>query len=554
MIKENFIELLEESFVKYWDKPMYTDYPGTEIKTYKDVAQEVFKFHIIFENAGLKKGDKIALVGRNCTNWAIIYMATVTYGAVIVPIMPDFKPDDIHHIVNHSESLYLFAAVNIWKGLDPKKMNELKAVRLLEDFSAVISAESTGENNASTNIENAFHKKFPEGVQKSDVRFVPVDNLEIAVLNYTSGTTGFSKGVMISANSLAGNITFGREKIPVDECSKLVSFLPLAHTYGCAFDFLLGVIKGLHVHFISKPPSPQILLPAFKEVKPQIILTVPLIIEKVYKKKIMPTINKPIMKILLAIPGINLILHAKIRKSLLDTFGGNINEMVFGGAPLNEEAEAFFRKIKFPFSIGYGMTECGPLISYDGYKTTKAGSAGKLLENLEMKIDSTDPYSVPGEILIRGEHVMNGYYKNEEASKEMLDEDGWLHTGDMGITDAEEYIYIRGRSKSMILGPSGQNIYPEEIEARLNNLPYVAESIVLEDKNHKLFALVYPDADQIKADKLTDEQLNTAMNENRKSLNKAVKGYETLTRLELHPDEFEKTPKKSIKRFKYQQV
>lgn len=554
MFKENFNEILQQAFLKYWDQPMYSDFPDKTIKKYKDVAAEVYRFQLVFEKYGIKRGNKIAIVGRNCSEWAIAYLATVSLGAVSVPIMPDFKPEDIHHIVNHSESLLLFASEGILKTLKPEEMTGLKGIIVLE--SSVVFNPPAALAHQITNevIDAEFKAKYPHGLQKDQFTFAKVDNSELAVLNYTSGTTGFSKGVMISANSLASNITFGKEKIPVDEGSTLVSFLPLAHTYGCAFDFLLGVIQGLHVHFISKPPSPQILLPAFQEVKPQIILTVPLIIEKVYKKKIMPTINKPIMRFLLAIPGINSILHRKIRKSLIETFGGNINEMVFGGAPLNEEAEAFFRKIKFPFTVGYGMTECGPLISYDGNKTTRAGSAGKLLPQMQMKIDSPDPHKIPGEIFVKGENVMDGYYKNEEATKEVLDEEGWLHTGDMGITDADNYVYIRGRSKNMILGPSGQNIYPEEIEARLNNLPYVLESIVLEDKNHKLFALVYPDQEQMKLHHISENDLQQIMEENRKILNKSVKGYESLTRIELHPEEFEKTPKRSIKRFKYQRV
>ncbi len=550
MIKENFIELLGNSFMEYWDKPMYTDYPEGGIKTFKDIAAKVKELHILFDETGIQKGDKISVIGKNSSGWATAYLATVTYGCVIVPILQDFNPDDVHHIVDHSDSVLLFSDQHLYKNLKADKMPGLKLVVMLDNFSTVnVSNEVTISSLA---ISEKFNEKYPNGVSKDQLDFARVDNKELVVLNYTSGTTGFSKGVMISANSLAGNITFGRDNIPMEKETKMVAFLPLAHTYGCAFDFLLGMIMGIHTHFISKIPSPQVLIPAFKECKPQVIISVPLILEKIYKKKILPTLQKPAMKILLKIPGINSILHNKIRASLIETFGGHLNELVLGGAPLNAEAEAFFRKIKFPITIGYGMTECGPLISYDGWKTTQPQCAGKLLDTMELKIESNDPFNVPGEICVRGENVMDGYYKNEDATKAVIDDEGWLHTGDMGVTDANQYIYIRGRSKSMLLGPSGQNIYPEEIEAILNNLPYVAESLVLQDDDHKLYALVFPDAEAVKADNLSDEQVLEELEKNRKQLNKLVKKYEVVARIELHQQEFIKTPKKSIKRYLYE--
>ncbi len=550
MIKENFVELIHHSLVKFWDNPMYTDYPDDNIVSYKQVAEKVKELHLLFDTLDIRKGDKISIIGKNSSGWATAYIATVSYGCVIVPILHDFNPDDMHHIVNHSDSAMLFCDVHTFKMLKSDQMPKLKLAVMLDNF----GVENINDDFivSSLAISEKYNNKYPNGLNKDQLDFAKVDNKELVVLNYTSGTTGFSKGVMISGNSLAGNITFGRDHIPLDEGTKMVSFLPLAHTYGCAFDFLLGMVMGVHTYFISKTPSPQVLLPAFKLCQPQVIISVPLILEKIYKKKIIPTLQKPSMKILLKIPGINNIIHNKIRNSLIESFGGRLNELILGGAPLNAEAEEFFRKIKFPITIGYGMTECGPLISYDSWKTTRPNCAGKLLDAMEMKIESKDPYSIPGEICVRGEHVMDGYYKNEEATNEVLDAEGWLHTGDMGITDADKYIYIRGRSKNMLLGPSGQNIYPEEIEAVLNNLPYVAESLVLQDKNHKLYALVYADAESVKTEELSEEQLEEEMEKNRRQLNKLVRKYETLSRIKIHRQEFIKTPKKSIKRYLYE--
>lgn len=552
MIKENFVELLHEGFQRFWDQPMYTNYPDGCAKKYAEVAQEITKMHFLFDELEIKKGDKISLLGRNSCEWAVAYLATVTYGAVSVPILPDFKADDVHHIVSHSESVLLFTDLTLWKTLKSKEMPTLRASILLNDFSFGDVGNELNGLELHQRASTLFEKQYPIGVAKERLHFAEIHNKDLVVLNYTSGTTGFSKGVMISANSLAGNILYGKENIPVEESSTIVSFLPLAHTYGCAFDFLLSVIMGLHVHFISKLPSPQILIPAFQKIKPQIVLSVPLILEKIYKNKIIPKISTPSMKVLLSIPLINVLIYKKIKASLMETFGGNLNEVVLGGAPLNAEAEAFFRKIKFPIAIGYGMTECGPLISYDGWKTTKAGSAGKLLPTMEMKIESNDPYNVPGEICVRGENVMDGYYKNEAATKEVVDDEGWLHTGDMGITDKNNYVFIRGRSKNMLLGSNGQNIYPEEIEAQLNNLEYVSESLVLQDKDHKLYALVYPDMDALKQNNISEDELITLMEQNRKHLNKMVRKYEVVSRIEMHKEEFIKTPKRSIKRYLYE--
>lgn len=551
MLQENITQLFTDAFHQYWDKDMYSDLNSETPFKYKDTANQIGRIHSIFKEFGIKKGDKVALFGRNTANWCIDFLATVTYGAVIVPILPDFSAEDVHHIVNHSDSKLFFAGKQLSKALDISEMKEIKAMIAIDELSNLNESDESVTKKLETANAN-LKEKYPNGIGKDDLSFEEINNDDLVILNYTSGTTGFSKGVMIPGRSVVGNITFGRDFIPMDIGANVVSFLPLAHTFGCSFDFLLGVLTGAHITLVSKTPSPQILIPLFKSQKPQIIMTVPLIVEKIYKKRVLPKISKPSMKILLKIPGISNLIYKKIKSALLETFGGNLNEMIIGGAPLSAEAEAFFKKIKFPFTVGYGMTECGPLISYAPWQKTEPQSAGKLLDRMEMKIESNDPYNIPGEICVRGVNLMTGYYKNEEATNEVLDKDGWLHTGDMGITDEDEFIYIKGRSKTMLLGPSGQNIYPEEIEARLNNLPYVGESIVLQDKDHKLYALVYADPDAVKETKLSKNELLAQMEENRKTLNKQGKNSEVISRFEMHEEEFIKTPKRSIKRFLYE--
>ena len=547
MIDKNLIELFHESFDKYWDYNMYTDYGKKEIKKYSDVAREIALLHDYFETLDVKPGDKISLIGRNSTHWAIAYLATVTYGAVIVPILADFKAQDIHHVVNHSDSVVLFSDESIWDGLDEMQIENVRAVVSLQRFELLVKSETVDFSV----IKKAFDLKYPTFTKK-DIAFKVVDNKELMVLNYTSGTTGFSKGVMIPANSIAGNITFARPRIPMDEGSRLVSFLPLAHTYGCAFDFLLPVIKGVHVHFITRLPSPKILIQAFQEVRPQVILSVPMVLEKIFKKQIMPLLKKRSMRIMMNIPIVNERIAGKIREKLLTSFGGNINEIVLGGAAIGKDAEDFLTKIKFPFTVGYGMTECGPLISYESAKDTRPYSCGRILEGImELRIDSPKPYEVPGEILVRGENLMYGYYKNEEATADAIDEDGWLHTGDMGITDADDFIYIKGRYKSMLLSSNGQNIYPEEVEAKLNNMSFVSESLVLQDEKNLLVALVVPDVEEMDMKGVKEDELVTYMDENVKELNKIVGSYEKIARYKIYPQEFEKTPKKSIKRYLY---
>lgn len=548
MIKTNFIELLEKSFDKYWDCEMYSDYGRNNVKKYKDVAKDIALLHAYFDAIGVKKGDKISLIGRNSSHWAVVYLATITYGAVIVPILADFKPQDIHHVVNHSDSVVLFSGERLWDSLEELKIEKVRAIFSLESFELLVKPEAY----ALSEVKKSFDERFA-AFTKNDVYFHPVDNKELMVINYTSGTTGFSKGVMISANSLVSNVLYAVEHVPIGEYSTMVSFLPLAHTYGCAFDFLLAIINGNHVHFITRLPSPKILIQAFQEVKPEVIVSVPMILEKIFKKQILPLLRKRSMRIMMNIPIVNDKIAGKFRSKLLKSFGGNINEIVLGGAGIGKDAENFLRKIKFPFTLGYGMTECGPLISYDGYKTLPPYSCGRILDDvMELKIDSSDPYNEPGEILVRGENVMMGYYKNEEVTADVLDEDGWLHTGDMGVTDAKGYIYIRGRYKSMLLSSNGQNIYPEEIEAKLNSMSFVAESLVLQDSKNLLVALVVPDKEDMDMKGVKEEELSDLMDDNIRELNKLVGTYEKIARYKIYPQEFEKTPKKSIKRYLYE--
>jgi len=444
----------------------------------------------------------------------------------------------------------LIAADSIFETLDEDAMLQVKGVLSLTDFSLISNNQPEDVKQVIDSMDSQFIKRYHNGLKPDDVEFEPVPNKELAVISYTSGTTGFTKGVMIPHNSLVANVVYANNNMPLEPGDSIVSFLPLAHAYGCAFEFLWPFTLGCHITFLTKTPSPQVILAAFKEVRPRLVLSVPLVIEKIYKKQLLPVISKGTMKTLLKIPGLNGVIHKKIRQKLVDVFGGNFHEVVIGGAALNQEVELFFNKIKFPFSIGYGMTECGPLISYANWDKTKLGSAGKIVDTMEVTIDSADPYNEVGEILVRGENVMLGYYKNPDATANAISKDGWLHTGDLGVIDSENFIFIKGRSKSMILGPSGQNIYPEEIEAKLNNLSYVMESVVV-DKDHKLYALVYPDYEAVDKNGISENDLKAIVETHRKHLNKELPAYMSLSGIRIHPEEFEKAPKKSIKRFLY---
>ena len=547
MIQERLIGYIEQSIRQNWEIEALSNYREKGY-SYKEIAEKILKLHILFKGSGISEGDKIALVGRNSANWCVTYLASVTYGAVIVPILPDFKPDDLTNIINHSDSRLLFVDDKIFDQLDTTRMPELIGILSLDDFKLIKSVNQTVVETFAS-LDEKYSNTYPE-LRKEDIRFSDISNDKLAVISYTSGTTGFSKGVMIAHNSLAANVRYAQNNMPLKAGDPLVSFLPLAHTYGCAFEFLFPFTIGCHITILSKTPSPQIIIQAFKEIKPRLILSVPLVIEKIFKKQLLPVIGKPHMKILLAIPLVNKILYKKIGEKLVETFGGEFKEIVIGGAAFNADAEKFFKKIKFKFSVGYGMTECGPLISYASWNTTKLGASGRAVDTLEVTIDSPDPETVVGEIILRGENVLMGYYKNEKATREMIDENGWMHTGDLGVIDKDGNIFIKGRSKSMILGPSGKNVYPEEIEAVLNNKNYIVESVVISVDN-KLVALVFPDYEMMKRDNITEDQLIEIFDKTRKEVNERLPEFMAVSKFRIHPEEFAKTPKRSIKRFLY---
>ncbi len=554
MIEQNFIKLYENSFKNNWDLPALSDYSEKSTLLYKDLAKEIARIHILLSEANIKKGDKIALVGKNNIPWCVAYLATITYGGIIVPILQDFHPSSIQHIINHSDATLLFVQDSIWDSLDEGEMPEIKAVFSTNDlsFKCIFEQNGTRLSKLSSSLDNMMHMKYPNGFDKKDISYAEIDNSEVVLINYTSGTTGFSKGVMLTANNLAGNVTHAHYLELLFRGQNIVSFLPLAHAYGCAFEFLYSLTEGSHTTLLGKSPAPKILSQALSEVKPYLIISVPLIIEKIYKKAILPKIEKPAIKMALKLPIVRDSIYSKIRKELMESLGGNFHEIIIGGAALNKEVEEFLHKIKFPFTVGYGMTECGPLISYDHNYDFIPTSCGKILDNImEVRVDSADPYNILGEIQVRGENVMKGYYKNEEATKAAFTEDGWLKTGDLGIIDKENRIYIKGRAKTMLLGPNGQNIFPEEIESKLNNMPFVMECLVIE-RNGKLVALIYPDYESLDTAGVEVEMLPTIMEENRLSLNKTLANYENITSIQIYPTEFEKTPKKSIKRYLYE--
>lgn len=547
MIKERLVTYIEQSIRQNWDIEALSNYREKGY-SYKAIAEKMLKLHIFFSDAGIRQGDKIALLGRNSANWCVIYLATVTYGAVIVPILPDFKPDDVVNLINHSDATILFADDKLYESLDRSRMQAIRAVVSLDDNRMITSVDNKLKTEFQA-VDEKYLQVWPD-LKPDDIRFSDITNDKLAVISYTGGTTGFSKGVMLSHNSLAANVRYAQNHMPLKPGDPLVSFLPLAHTYGCAFEFLFPFTFGCHITILSKTPSPQIIVQAFKEIKPRLILSVPLVIEKIFKNQLLPVIKKPHMKLLLAVPGINKILHKKIREKLTETFGGRFHEIVIGGAAFNPEAERFFRKIGFRFTVGYGMTECGPLISYTSWDTTKLGASGKPVDTLEITIDSDNPQKEIGEIILKGENVMLGYYKNEKATREIIDEKGWMHTGDLGIMDNEKNIFIKGRSKSMLLGPSGKNIFPEEIEAVINNMDYISESLVISEDN-KLVALIYPDYEKMKKSDISEEKLLTILDETKKIVNERLPDFMAVTKFRIHPEEFAKTPKRSIKRFLY---
>lgn len=548
MIEQNFIKTYEDSFKKNWNLPALTDYKGDKSYTYGELAAEIAKIHILFSELGIEKGDRISLVGKNHSSWSILFMATITYGAVIVPILHEFNPESIEHIIDHSESKLAFINSSLWENINKNNIN----ITVFEtpSFALLKSSNEKAEETAKS-IDKRFNKVFPDGFKKEDIKYAKVDNSEVVCINYTSGTTGYSKGVMITANNFAGNITYAGKLNLLFPGERILAFLPMAHVYGCAFDFLYSLSTGVHITLLGVSPTSQNLINALDEVRPNIIITVPLIFEKIYKKKILPVISQPLVKFLLKIKGIDKLILNKIKNSLIKSLGGNFREVIIGGAALNAEVEVFFYRMRFPFTVGYGMTECAPLIAYDHHNDFIPASCGSVLKDImEARIDSTDPENDPGEIQVRGENVMSGYYRNPEATKAAFTNDGWLKTGDLGIMRGSR-LFIKGRLKTMILSANGQNIYPEEIESRLNNLPYIADSVVVL-RDNKLIALVYPDKEALKSNNISLERLTEIMEDNKGLLNKVVAKYERLSGIEIMEKEFEKTPKKSIKRYLYQ--
>lgn len=538
-------ELYIQAFKQNWNSKAFSDYQGISY-SYGEAAQIIRQIHFFFSESGIKKGDKIALWGRNSSHWATAFLATMGYGTVSVPLLPDFNTEDIHHILNHSESVFLFAAGSLYEKLDKQQIAGVKGIVNLNDFSPLVF-----QDEANKELWNkCFFENFAGKSTEDNFILESFEPNDLSILSYTSGTSGFSKGVMIPARSLYSNIVFAREHMPLLPGDCIVSFLPMAHVFGLLFEFLFPVSVGCHITFLTKAPTPQVIIKAFQEIKPRLILSVPLVIEKIYKKRILPALEKPLIKFLLKVPGIQQLLYRKVRASLVETFGGKFHEIVIGGAPLDKEVETFFRKIKFPFTVGYGMTECGPLISYDSWENFRPGSAGKLVDRVQVRIASEDPHSMVGEIQVKGENVMMGYYKNPGATQEAIDNDGWLHTGDLGIIDENNFIYIKGRSKNMILGPSGQNIYPEEMEAKLCNFPYVLECVITE-REGKLVAFVYPDPELIDQNKPNLKKLEQIMEENCNNVNKVLPKFAQLSSIILVDREFEKTPKRNIKRYLY---
>ncbi len=543
-------KIFEESIKKNWDRPAISNYQGVTLH-YRDMARRIAKLHIVFEECGLQKGDKVALCSRNQANWVVSFLAAMTYGAVPVPLMHEFKPSNIKHLVNHSEAKILFVDEVIWEGLSELEMSDLQAIIQVNTFKLLYAAnEKIAESRERLN--ELFGKYYPTEFTPECINYYEDSADELAIINYTSGTSGFSKGVMIPYRAISSNIEFARIVLPsMNNTSRVVSMLPSAHMYGLMFEVLYELTCGCHVFFLSRLPSPKIIMQALAEVKPTLVIAVPLIIEKIYKSKVKPVLEKAGIRFVMKLPGLEQVVMNKIKTELVNAFGAEFYEVIIGGAAFNKEVEAFFKKMEFPFTVGYGMTECAPIITYDDYKTAKLYSCGRIVPNMEMKVDSPDPQNIPGELLVRGANVFLGYYKNEEATREVLEENGWFHTGDMGVIDADGYLFLRGRSKCMILGPSGQNIYPEEVEAVLDTRPYVLESLVIEE-NGGLTALIFPDFDLAAKEGMSQAVFIKYMENTLPEVNKELPNYAKLKKIEVMSEAFERTPKKSIKRYLYQ--
>lgn len=550
-IQNSFIELIEQSIRNNWNQDALTDYKGITLQ-YKDVARKIEKLHILFEHIGIKPGDKIALCGRNSANWTATFLGIITYGAVAVPILHEFKADNVHNIVNHSEARMLFVGDQVWENFNEAAMPHLDGIIELKNFDLVVS-RSKELSYIREHLNEEFGKRYPCRFRAEQVNYRRELPEELAVINYTSGTTGYSKGVMLPYRSILSNIIHIHDKVGLKPGDRIVSMLPLGHIFGLVFDFLYGMTVGAHLWFLTRMPSPKIIAESFAEIRPRVIACVPLIVEKIFKKNILPKVDNRMGKLLLKLPIISDRIKEQIRQQAMEVFGGNFIEIVVGGAPFNPEVEAFLRKINFPYTIAYGMTECAPLICHSRWDEILYTSCGKTVANMETRVLSSDPEKIPGELVCKGANVMLGYYKNEEATAQTIDKNGWLHTGDMAIKDKEGNIFIKGRCKNMLLTASGQNIYPEEIEARLNNMPFVNESLVILSGD-KLIALVYADNEEAYAQGFNTKQLEEAIENNRIELNKVLPAYCQITRVKLYPEEFEKTAKKSIKRFLYQDI
>ncbi len=548
---------IEQSIKDNWERLAFTDLSTSGMSfQYRDVARKIAKLHLLFKHARIERGDKIALCGRNCAQWSVTFLACITYGATAVPILPDFTAETIHHLVNHSNAKLLFTDAATWDSLDNHNMPQVLGVVLLSDFSLL---ESNCERliTARRHLNEYFGKEYPERFTPDNIHYYVPDPEEIALINYTSGSTGFSKGVMLPYRSLWSNIKFTIDHLnfllPGDT---IVCMLPLAHMYGLSIEMLHPFVKGCHIYFISRTPSPRVILEAFASVRPKLVVAVPLIIEKIMRTRVMPQLDKPLIKLLLHVPVIDDKILDRIKAKVIEAFGGNLYQLILGGAPVNSDVESLLRRIRFPFTVGYGMTECGPLIAYEPWESQRQGSCGRLVDGMEMRVDSKDPTTVPGELYVRGRNLMKGYYKNDEATSDVISEDGWMNTGDIVNVDSDGFIYIRGRSKNMILGPSGQNIYPEEIEAKLNAMQYVGESIVTEENDdsqnaRRLVALIHPDLESLSADGITADEIDKIMASNIAELNSQLPAYSRIARYKLFQEEFEKTPKRSIKRYMY---
>lgn len=550
-LEQSFIALIEQSIKTNWYLNTLTDYKGITLQ-YRDVARKIEKIHILLENAGIEKGDKIAICGRNSAHWTVTYLAVITYGAVVVPILHEFKADQVHNIVNHSEARLLFVGDQIWENLNEAAMPHLEGIIELKDFGVPVS-RSEKLAYARDHLNEIFGHKFPCRFRPDDISYEKEKSEDLAIINYTSGTTGYSKGVMLPYRSILSNVLYCKEKIGLKAGDSVVSMLPLGHVFGMTFDFLYGFTAGAHLWFLTRMPSPKIIAESFAEIRPRVIACVPLIVEKIFKKNILPKVDNKLGKLLLHVPIISDKIKELIKQKAMEVFGGNFIEIIIGGAPFNAEVEAFLKMIDFPYTIAYGMTECGPIICHSHWTELKLASCGKVAARMEAKVLSPNPSAIAGELVCRGANLMLGYYKNEEATRQVIDTEGWLHTGDMATIDEDGNVFIKGRCKNLLLTSSGQNIYPEEIESKLNNMPYVSESLIILQQD-KLVGLIYPDSDDAFAHGLSQSDLVRVMEENRLELNKQLPAFSQIARFKLYPEEFEKTAKKSIKRFLYQDI